>query len=234
MTRWLTVSVVLTVLTAAGTLCVYAERDVLLADPVPVHWNAQGVADQKVPQEDVLPNLLISPGCMVLMIGLTLVLPWLSPRRFSIEPFRATYDYIMGLIVVLFAYIQLVLILASLKEPPVDTTKLLIAGIFLFFALLGNVLGKVRRNFWIGVRTPWTLADDTVWNQTHRLAAWLFVAGGLAGVVGVLAGVPFWWCFIALMFVALTPVVYSLVLYKRLERAGKLSPPPSPSQEVKV
>jgi uncharacterized membrane protein len=231
-TRWLTVSVVLTILTFAATLYVYESRDELLANPV--HWDINGNADKTVPRDQVLPYFLISPAAMGVMLLLTLVLPWLSPRQFSIEPFRATYNYIMALLVALFAYFQAVIIVGCLKNPPLDVTKLLIAGVFLFFALLGNSLGKVRRNFWMGVRTPWTLANETVWNQTHRLAAWLFVGVGVAGFIGVLAGVPFWLCFIVLMIGAFAPVFYSLALYKHLEKQGKLSPTAESSQEVNV
>jgi uncharacterized membrane protein len=96
---------------------------------------------------------------------------------------------------------------------------------FLFFALLGNVLGKVQRNFYVGVRTPWTLASETVWVQTHRLAAWLFTGAGVLGLVIVLVGVPFYFAFGLILVAALVPVVYSLVLYKRLEKKGLLEPP---------
>ena len=236
MTRWFYVAVLLTLTATAASVYVYVVElaPELLADPVPVHWNAEGVADKKVPRDEAVPYLMIAPLCMFGMCLLTVALPWLSPRRFSIEPFRATYNYIMGLMVVLFAYIQAVLLLASLRHPPVDSTKMLIAGIFLFFALLGNVLGKVRRNFWIGVRTPWTLASEVVWDRTHRVAAWLYTAGGVLGCVAVLVGVPFVACFVGLMVFALAPIVYSLVLYKSLEKQGKLSPPPEASQEVHV
>jgi uncharacterized membrane protein len=72
------------------------------------------------------------------------------------------------------------------------------------------------------VRTPWTLASEAVWIRTHRLTAWLFVGFGLAGFVAVLAGAPPLWCFAGLIVAALTPVVYSLVLYKKLQKAGKV------------
>ena len=54
---------------------------------------------------------------------------------------------------------------------------------------MGNVMGKVRRNFYIGFRVPWTLASDRVWNDTHRLAAWVMVAAGSIGFLLVIAGV---------------------------------------------
>ena len=222
MKHWLTLSVVLTALTVAGTLYVYASAATLLPDPVPVHWDAQGQPNGFVPRDHVLPWLLLTPGMMAVMFLILLALPWLSPRQFAIERFRATYDYITFLVIALFAYIQAGILLASLKHPPVNSLTWIMGGIFLFFALLGNVMGKVRRNFYVGIRTPWTLASETVWNQTHRVGAWLFVAGGLLGFVAVMAGVPFWWCFVLLMVFVLIPVPYSLVLYKRLERQGKL------------
>jgi uncharacterized membrane protein len=104
----------------------------------------------------------------------------------------------------------------------VDLTRLLMGGTFLFLALMGNVLGKVRRNFWMGVRTPWTLASEAVWIRTHRLAAWVFVGGGLAGLAAVLLGVDVTVCLALLVVVGVVPVLYPLALYKTLEKQGKL------------
>src|SRR5262249_54727751 len=180
--------------------------------------------DGFMPRNDVLVVFLLVPGAMLLMIGLTFLLPWLSPRAFKVNRFRGTFQYLMFLVVLLFGYIHGAILYGSLKDVNLDIGKVLVAGIFLFFALIGNVLGKVRRNFWMGVRTPWTLASETVWNRTHRVAAWLWTVAGLLGFVGVLAGVPMWIAFVYLVVVALIPVVHSLVLYKSLERRGKLEP----------
>ena len=90
------------------------------------------------------------------------------------------------------------------------------------FALLGNVLGKVRRNFYVGVRTPWALASERVWNATHRLAGKTFVAAGLVGLVLTAAGLNGWPTFVSLMVGAFVPILYSLVYYKQLERSGAL------------
>jgi len=95
-------------------------------------------------------------------------------------------------------------------------------GVCILFALLGNVMGKVRRNFYIGVRTPWALANERVWNATHRLAAKTFVLGGLAGLALLAMGVNGWWPLVALLGGALVPAVYSLVFSKQLQRRGEL------------
>jgi uncharacterized membrane protein len=238
MNRWLMASLVLTVLSAAACAWLWFGQRDLLQDPLPVHWNIENQPDQFVPLANAGPYLFISPAVMVLMLGLTLLLPWLSPKGFDIERFRDTYNYLMFLVIALFAYLNAAILLNHLKNPPIKLGigELMVGGMFLFFALMGNVLGKVKRNFFMGVRTPWTLASETVWTQTHRWAAWLYTTAGVVGlVIVVLAGVaqavfqfsaP--WLFIPLfvgfMIVVMAPVPYSLILYKRLEKEGKLEP----------
>jgi uncharacterized membrane protein len=221
MSRWWVLSLVLTATAFVGSWYVMAFRFDDLPEQVPTHWNIHGEPDAFVPREDALPYFLLLPGVMALLVVLTVVLPRISPRKFEVEPFRKVFDYLMGLAVTLFGYLHLV-ILAGLLEQRLSMIRWMLGGMFLFFALLGNVLGKVRRNFWLGVRTPWTLASETVWNQTHRLAAWFFVAFGLAAFVAVLAGVGLPWLFVGLLIAVAVPVVYSLVLYKRLEKQGKV------------
>jgi uncharacterized membrane protein len=224
MTRWLLGSILLTALAFAGSFYVYYFQYDNLPAQVPIHWNAHGQADRFKPKEDVFGVFLMLPALMAGFVGLTLLLPWLSPRHFDVDRFRGTFQYIMMLVQGLFAFIHVVILLGSLKHgEPIDMGRWIIAAVFVLLALMGNVLGQVRRNFWMGVRTPWTLASETVWNQTHRVTAWIFVAGGVAGFVAVLAGVPVVWCFILFMVLLVAgPILYSLVLYKRLEKQGKL------------
>ena len=119
------------------------------------------------------------------MIVLFYFLPALSPKQFEVDTFRSTYLYIMVLVVGLFAYMHGVLLYVVHQKTAggatFDLGRAFIAGMFLFFGLLGNVIGKVRKNFYIGIRVPWTLASDRVWNDTHRLAAWVWVAAGVIG-----------------------------------------------------
>jgi uncharacterized membrane protein len=228
MNRWLLGSIVLTVLAGASSAVVYANREAWLPEVIPTHWNAKGVADAWTSRDGVWIHLIIVPGMMVGMLLLTLALPWLSPKKFSIEAFRSTYDYIMALVIFLFAYIHGVLLAAQLQAR-FDMFAWLVGGMMLILAALGNVLGKVKRNFYVGVKTPWTLASDTVWNSTHRLAAWLMVGSGVGGFVLVMVGVT---PLVALgLFIAagLFPVFYSLWLYKRLEREGRLEKPETPA-----
>ena len=114
-----------------------------------------------------------------------------------------------------------VLMLQGALHPQTDMGRWLIVGICVFMALIGNVMGKLRKNFWMGYRTPWTLASDEVWVATHRLGARLMVATGVIAAVIVGAGGPPPVAFVLVMAGALYPTLYSLVLYKRLEREGR-------------
>ncbi len=136
----------------------------------------------------------------------------------------------MLLVVALFGFIHVLLLYSYLRPTPADAdeanfdlVRILLGGEMMFFGLLGNLMGKVRRNFWMGVRTPWTLASEAVWIRTHRVTAWLWTAGAPLLGVAVLAGLPIVWSLVPFVAMILYPVLYSLLLYKRLEREGKLN-----------
>lgn len=185
---------------------------------VPTHWNAQGQIDHYGPKWTLF---LVCPGAMAFSLGMFAALPWFSPRRFTLDTFRSTYVYIVLAILMFLAYVQ-ALVLWAAWAGEVDITKMAWGGACLLFALLGNVMGKVRRNFWIGIRTPWTLANERVWYATHRFAARTMVLGALTSLVLSFAGAPFWIPFATLMAGVLAPAVHSLVFYKHLERRGEV------------
>jgi uncharacterized membrane protein len=199
-----------------------------LPEKIPTHWNIEGKVDGYGDRW----TLFLFPLLMAGMIVLFYFLPALSPRHFEVDAFRPTYLYIMDIVLGLFAYMQGVLLYTvyqSVKEgATVDLGRLFIAGMFLFFALMGNQIGKVRKNFYIGVRVPWTLASDRVWNDTHRLAAWLWVAAGLVGFVLTVLGVSIVIPIVILIAAGFAPVIYAFVHYKALERAGQLENSSSP------
>jgi uncharacterized membrane protein len=102
----------------------------------------------------------------------------------------------------------------------VSMGRLAPAGVGILLMLLGNVLGRVEPNWFMGIRTPWTLSSEQVWRKTHRVGAWIFVVAGAAVAVGSLAlpavSVPVLVC--AIGVVAAIPVVYSYILWKAEQR----------------
>ena len=212
--RYLIAAILLVVTTLIVSAMLYSS----LPERVPTHWNIRGQVDGYGPRG----SIFIMPGAMAaLLVIFWVVLPALSPKSYSVESFRATYDYLMFCVLAFMAYLWGVILWSSLRGP-LDPGRGLIGGMCVFLILIGNVMGKVRRNFWFGVRTPWTLADERVWNATHRLAGWTFVLGGLAGLLSVWLGLNIVACFIPIAAPALVTVIYSLVYYKRLERRGEL------------
>jgi uncharacterized membrane protein len=230
-TRWFYVSLILPIVALSWSLYIWFVLFGHLPAEVPTHWNFEGKPDAFTPRENVLTPLLIVPLVMFGFALLTLALPWLSPKHFEVDRFRNVFQYIMAVVVGFFAYMHVIFTL-SMLQVPVDVTRWLLGGTLLLFALLGNVMGKVRRNFYVGIRTPWTLASETVWEATHRLGAWLFVIAGVGGFLLMMVGVPFWFCFGGAIALILVPIPYSLYLYKRLEREGKLDLEPVATQTV--
>lgn len=198
----------------AATLFAYPH----LPDPVPTHWDINGVANGYSSRWSLF---LVMPGFMLGMIALFAALPWLSPRRFEVGSFAPTSSFLMLLIVALLAYVHFVILWKGVGGA-FDIDRGILGAVSLFIAAVGNVLGKVRRNFFIGIRTPWTLASERVWYATHRVAAKAFVAAGLLGLVFAFVRAPLW-AWIALLAASVAvPLVYSLVFYKRLEKSGEL------------
>ncbi len=186
---------------------------------IPTHWGIDGKVDGYGAKGWAV---FLLPGLIVWVVFLFRLLPALSPRNFEVEAFRSTYLLIMVLILGLFSFIHGMALYGAFHPELGGMSRALFGVMFLFFAPLGNVLGKVRRNFYIGVRTPWTLASERVWADTHRLAAWLLVLGSLVGFGITATGLPLVAAFVVLMGSLLVPVLYSFAHSKSLERRGAL------------
>jgi uncharacterized membrane protein len=206
--------ILLTAAALVATLVVYPH----LPESVPTHW---GMNNQPNGYSPKWALFLIGPGLMAGIMILFRFLPWLSPKNWEVDTFQSTYLRIMLILVSMIAYFYGVSLWAGASHS-VNVGRAIVGGVCLLFALLGNLLGKVRRNFYIGVRTPWALANERVWNATHRLAAKTFVAGGLVGLALTAVGLDGWPVLVPLMAGALIPVAYSLIFYKQLERRGAL------------
>jgi uncharacterized membrane protein len=187
----------------------------MLPENGPTHWDIHGNADQ---YGSKWQNLGMGPCLILLMLGMTVVLPKISPKNFEIEQFSGTYAYAMVLVSALMLLLSIVILRAAAGSK-FQIEKGMMAAIFLFFALLGNVLGRVRRNFFIGIRTPWTIASEPVWDATHRFAGYLWVVGGIVGTAVSLLGVSMVFTIPLLLVIAFLPVVHSYFLYQRIEKS---------------
>lgn len=180
---------------------------------VPTHWGPRGQVDG---YHSRLWAAAFPAVAIALLALVAAVLPAVSPKRFRIAPFAPVWHLAMLAVQGMLLAIGLSMLLSAAGYAvPVPTVAMLCVGAL--FVVLGNYMGKLRRNFFIGIRTPWTLASEDVWERTHRLGGWLFVLAGLAAIAATLLDAPRWFALAALLTAALAPCAYSLWLYWRLE-----------------
>ena len=153
-------------------------------DQLPVHWNFAGEVDRFGGRFE---GLFAIPLTAIGMYVLLLVLPRFDPARANYQSFQSAYNVIRVSVLIVMAVVQGCLLLAALGYT-VRVGMIIPMLIGAMLITFGNVMGKLRPNWFVGVRTPWTLSSRRSWNQTHRLAGWLFIAMGLAvAAVGVFA-----------------------------------------------
>jgi uncharacterized membrane protein len=189
-----------------------------LPEKVPIHWNLAGEADRFGP---AWQNALLLPALAFGLWAILLVLPLADPLRKNYPRFPATLKLFRWLVPLLVVGLQVVIALSLLGLPldPGQGGRAILAVVFI---ILGNSMGKLRHNWFVGIRTPWTIASEEVWTRTHRLAAPIWVAGGIvqlgAAFVPGVAGQALY--AVALAAMVLVPVGYSFVLYRRLTSEG--------------
>jgi uncharacterized membrane protein len=184
-----------------------------LPDPVPTHWGVHGQVNGWMPKPWGAFMLPLSVAGTWLLFA---VLPRISPRGYRIERFARVYGILQLSLVGLLFLVTCAALLAAVGVP-MHIDRLVPASVGVLFAVLGNYLGKVTKNFFVGIRTPWTLASDEVWLRTHRLGGRLFVLAGLVVFVSGLLGGGVVPLVAAAGLAGLVPVVYSYLAYRRLE-----------------
>lgn len=198
-------------LAAAAGFSVWAYPQ--LPAQVATHFNLQGEPDgwSSRPVASVLAPAL----GLILAVAFT-VLPRIDPRRANYALFGPTYWTIINAVLVLLAGIH-IFSLGKALGWNVDMTRVAAIGLGGLFVLLGNLMTRIRPNWFMGIRTPWTLSSDTVWRKTHRFGGVAFVIAGLCIAASALVASS--WVLYGAMGVAataaLSSIVYSYVVWKR-------------------
>lgn len=184
-----------------------------MPDMMASHWNAQGEADGTISR---FWGLFLLPMVSVVMTVLLLLLPRIDPLKANIQKFKGCYYGFIIAFLVYFLYIY-VLTLAWNLGWEFDFSQMLMPAMGILMFLIGILVSKARRNFFIGIRTPWTLSSEEVWNRTHQLGGILFKVIGI--IILLLSFVPEIAIYALLGLVLGTTiwlVVYSYVVYRRL------------------
>jgi uncharacterized membrane protein len=186
---------------------------------IPIHWGMGGEINGWGPRAFAFAM----PAVATLSAWLLLrVLPRVGPRQEQMARFADELSLIVCVIVMFMAWIQAVTLGASLGWR-VDVGRASIAGVGLLLMAIGNYFPRLRSNWWIGIRTPWTLESETVWRETHRLGGRTFVLGGALTAAGALLASPWRDLLMAVGIVAAAgiPVVYSYVLWRREQSTAR-------------
>jgi uncharacterized membrane protein len=199
----------------------YLNASPALPDQLAVHWNVDGAADAFEPK---VLALFLLPAAMLAAYLLLLLVPRIDPLRANIEQFRKPYDRFVALLIG-FLFVVYVATLALNAGYFFNIGYLVILGLSAVIYYTGSLMRSTKRNYFIGVRTPWALASDIVWQKTHRVAAELFETYAIL----LLFSIVFLEYFLALLLVPLALILvslfaYSYYEYRKLGRAVRAKP----------
>lgn len=184
----------------------------IMPDPMPSHWNAAGEIDGYMSK---FWGMFLMPLVSLGMLLLFIAIPRIDPLKANIAQFIESYNVMMVLLIAYMLYVYALTLFAAMGYQ-FNMTTMLIPAMGILFIVIGFLIGKAKRNFFVGIRTPWTLSSDTVWAKTHALGKWTFIGSGVACIVSAFMGeFGFWLMMISFMATALIPIVYSYILWKR-------------------
>jgi uncharacterized membrane protein len=209
--RW--IGPVLIGLMIAFALAVYGR----LPEQIPTHFSLSGEPDGWTPR---IPGAFLMPLLAAGVYLLLIVLRRIDPRGANYSRFEETWWVFLNVIALLMTALH-VLSLGFAIGWPIDMARAVTVTVGFLFVGLGNYMPRLRSNWWMGIRTPWTLESEEVWRETHRVGGWAFVAAGLLVVLAGLLlepGPRAWASGFAFGTAIVIPLVYSYVAYRRLRR----------------
>jgi uncharacterized membrane protein len=182
------------------------------------HWNAQGEVDGYTSR---FWETFLLPFTMIILALFFAIIPKIDPLKENIEKFRKYFDgfIILFLVFMLLVHFQIILWNFGIQISP--NTIMPIAIGFLFF-YIGILLKNAKRNWFIGIRTPWTLSSENVWNKTHKIGAKLFKIAGIISIIGVFfQSYSIFFILIPTFFTAFYLIVYSYFEYQKEKKNDK-------------
>lgn len=178
-----------------------------LPDQMPIHFNFDGDVDGWGAKPIVVFAL---PLVMLALQWFCLFCTSIDPKGQNIG--RKMMVVVLWLVPAVSVCVDLSCYAVALGYD-VDMSSVVFFLIGLMFLAMGNYMPKSGQSYTMGYKLPWTLNSEENWNRTHRLAAWLWMLGGILFIVG--AFVRCYWITLAVIPMVLVPVVYSIVLYKK-------------------
>jgi len=183
-----------------------------MPDRVASHWNIQGEPNNYMSK---FWGLLLMPIISSILLVIFLLIPKMDPLKENIEKFRKHFDNFIILMTTFLFYIYLLTIAWNIGLK-FDMNRMIIPAMGLLFYYIGDLLGNTKRNWLVGIKTPWTLSSDKVWEETHRVGGKLFKFAGIITVLGLFFPKNLLWITVLpVILVIVFTFIYSYFLYKR-------------------
>jgi uncharacterized membrane protein len=176
------------------------------------HWDALGNPNGYMSK---CWALYLMPIITILMYLMLIFIPKIDPLKKNVDKFRGYFDWFILMLVVFFVYIYFLTIAANLGHV-FNMTSAMLPAVGLLFVFVGQMLLHAERNWFIGIRTPWTLSSDKVWKKTNTLGGKLFKFAGAIVILSVFAGrFAFLIMLTSVLLAAFVPLIYSYFEYKK-------------------
>ena len=153
-------------------------------------------------------------GMPLIMLALHWITLLVSSTKYAqIKNLHSKINFLFWCIIPSVSLLVMVLCYGYALGAPFDIGRIVLPFVGVLFAITGNYMPKVRRNYSVGIKLPWTMSDDENWHKTHRMAAPLWVICGMLLIVFGLIGYTTWPAFAVILVMVFVPTVYSFVLH---------------------
>ncbi len=184
-----------------------------MPDAMASHWGTDDQVNGYMPK---FWGLFMVPLMTAGMLALFMLIPLIDPLKANIAQFREYFNGIIVLITVFMLYVHVLTLAWNMGATNFRLSAALLPAMGLLFVFMGLMISKAKRNYFIGIRTPWTLSSDSVWDQTHRVGGKLFIASGVLALLGAFfPGQAIWFIMVPVMGSSLFTVGYSYYVYQR-------------------
>jgi uncharacterized membrane protein len=184
-----------------------------LPDKIPMHRNISGEIDRYGSKTELFWLVLLLP---VFIYVLLKIIPKIDPK-YNFTKMEKTYHSLEYILITFMSVLSFIIIFSAKSGEDFNSKSLLII-IIAFFIILGKYLKNIQPNYFIGIRTPWTLENENIWQKTHILTSYLWIWGGIVGILGILfiSEKNSIYLFLLLLgFLTVIPVIYSYWLFKK-------------------
>ncbi len=202
------------VVTAVIPLLVTAVLFNRLPDLIPMHWDVNGQIDAYYPK---FPWAFMAPVIGILIVLFMDILPKLDPKRENYDKFKSQYQYIKIFMLLFFVVIQFITISVSLGAAFIKVDMIIKLMVGIMFIFIGNLMPKLKHNYFVGIKTPWTIANESVWLKSHRHGGFIWFATGFAlfGLAFIPGSISAAIYFSLILIASFEPIIYSYLCFRK-------------------